>query len=110
MKDLIWVGNSLEVVRVFDDDVKDEIGYQLHRVQSGDNPYDWKPMSDVGAGVREVRVRISKNAYRVMYIASFEDAVYVLHAFQKKTQKTSTQDIRLAKRRLSAVLKTRGQN
>ncbi len=108
MKALTWVGDTLEVIRAFDETVQDEIGYQLHRVQCGENPYDWKPMSDIGSGVREIRVRISKNAYRVIYIASFEDSVYVLHAFQKKTQKTPIRELRLAKRRLTAVLKERG--
>ena len=109
MKTLTWVGDSLDVIRAFDETVQDEIGYQLHRVQRGENPYDWKPMSDVGAGVREIRIRVSKNAYRVIYIASFEQAVYVLHAFQKKTQKTPIRELRLAKLRLTAVANERGE-
>jgi len=109
VKILTWVGDALDVIRAFDEDAQDEIGYQLHRVQCGENPYDWKPMSDIGSGVREIRIRVSKSAYRVIYIASFEESVYVLHAFQKKTQKTLIREVRLAKRRLTAVLNERGE-
>jgi len=68
-------------------------------VQVGREPDDWKPMSVVGPGAREIRVRDEASAFRVIYVARFEDAVYVLHAFQKKTQKTSRADLELAKER-----------
>jgi phage-related protein len=68
-------------------------------VQEGDDPEDWKPMTDVGPGVREIRIRENDAAFRVMYVASLPKAVYVLHCFQKKPRKTSTGDIELAKRR-----------
>jgi phage-related protein len=82
-------------------------GFQLDRVQRGLEPFDWKPMRSVGAGVREIRVRDESGAYRVLYIAKFEDAVYVLHCFQKKTQATPKQDIDLAERRYRELVKER---
>jgi phage-related protein len=66
----------------------------------GREPSDWKPMSTIGAGVREIRISDSVGAYRVIYIASFADAVHVLHAFEKKTQKTTERDLKLAAARL----------
>jgi phage-related protein len=68
-------------------------------VQAGREPDDWKPMSSMGAGVREIRVRDRSGQYRVIYVATFRTAVYVLHAFQKTTEKTSDADLRLARRR-----------
>lgn len=68
-------------------------------VQCNRLPADWKPMSGIGAGVSEIRIRAAAGAYRVIYVARFEDAVYVLHAFQKKTQKTSKGDLELARQR-----------
>ena len=73
-----------------------EAGFQLDHVQCGLNPDDWKPMKTIGPGVREIRIKDKVGAFRVIYVATFADAVYVLHAFQKKTQATSLQDIRLA--------------
>jgi phage-related protein len=72
-------------------------------VQRGDEPQDWKPMSSVGPGVREIRIREPSGAFRVMYLATRPEAVYVLHCFQKKSQQTSLQDLALAKARLKAV-------
>ncbi|ERT11180.1 type II toxin-antitoxin system RelE/ParE family toxin [Photorhabdus temperata] len=82
-------------------------GYQLDRVQQGKDPDDWKPMSTVGAGVKEIRVKDADGIYRVMYVAKFEEAVYVLHCFQKKTEQTSLKDIALAKKRFKELLQER---
>lgn len=80
-------------------------GVQLFQVQQGLDPDDWKPMNTIGTGVREIRVRDDGGAYRVMYIAKFADAVYVLHCFQKKTQKTAPADLALATRRYKELVK-----
>ena len=77
-----------------------------NRVQSGLDPSDWKPMSWVGAGVREIRVR-SGREYRVLYVANFEEGIYVLHAFEKMTQRTSKADLERARQRLREILKNR---
>jgi phage-related protein len=95
MKPLYFVGSVLEDLRAFPRAPRREAGYQLERVQLGLEPSDWKPMTSVASGVREIRIH-DDGQYRVIYVAKFDDAVYVLHAFQKKTQKTRTQDIEMA--------------
>lgn len=85
--------------------IRREAGYQLDQVQHGNEPDDWKPMPTIGKGVREIRIRDASGAFRVVYVAKFANAVYVLHCFQKKTQKTSKADLDLAKKRLSDLEK-----
>jgi phage-related protein len=93
----------LKTIREFPALAKREAGYQLDRVQHGLDPIDWKPMKSVGQGVREIRIQ-HEGQYRVIYVASFEDKVYVLHAFEKKTQKTGKQDLEAAKRAYREIL------
>lgn len=95
-KRLEVLGDSLEQLREFPFEARKEAGVQLHRVQLGFDPVDWKPMTSVGQGVREIRVRDKAGAFRVIYIAKVGDAIYVLHAFQKKSQKTEKSDLDLA--------------
>ena len=102
MKGIEFLGASLKTVREFPTLAKREAGLQLDRVQRGLAPTDWKLMKSVGQGVREIRIQ-HEGQYRVIYVASFEKRVYVLHAFQKKTQKTSKQDLDTAKRALKEV-------
>ncbi len=103
MKRIEFLGSSLKTVREFPALAKKEAGYQLDRVQHGLDPMDWKPMKSVGQGVREIRIQ-EEGQYRVIYVASFEEKVYVLHAFQKKTRKTSKQDLEAARRAFKEVL------
>lgn len=98
-------GSSLEDLRDFPGDAKREAGYQIDRVQNGLDPDDWKPMTTVGTGVKEIRITEASGAFRVLYVAKFESAVYVLHCFQKKTEKTSPADIALAKTRYRELVK-----
>ena len=84
-----------------------EAGFQLGKVQAGLEPTDWKPFDEVGAGTREIRISDAKGIFRVMYVAKFEEAVYVLHCFQKKTQATSKQDKDIAAARYRAVVSAR---
>ena len=86
-----------------------EAGYQLDKVQNGLQPDDAKAMPSVGAGVVEIRLWDEAGTFRVVYIAKLEDAVYVLHCFQKKTQQTAKQDIELARKRLRALIKESGK-
>ncbi len=88
-------------------DSRKEAGFQLGRVQAGLEPLNWKPFDDVGVGTKEIRVRDSSGIYRVMYVAKFDDAIYVLHCFQKKTEATSKQDKAIAQARYRAVIKER---
>lgn len=100
MKPLVFLGDSRDRLRSFPEETRHLSGVQLRRIQRGLDPDDWKPMATVGAGVREIRVRGAGGAFRVIYVARIADAVYVLHAFQKKSQKTSKPDLDLATRRL----------
>lgn len=106
-KKLAFLDTSLDDLRAFPESSRQEIGYQLDRIQQGLNPYDWKPFSTIGPGVREIPTRDADGIYRVMYVAKFEEAVYVLHCFQKKTQTTSQSDIDLAKRRYKELVQER---
>lgn len=107
-KPLAWLGSSLDDVRLFPADARRDAGYQLRRVQQGLQPSDSKPMTSVGPGVTEIRVK-TRLEHRVFYLAKFEDAVYVLHAFEKRTRQTATRDIDLAKRRLAELIQQRKQ-
>jgi phage-related protein len=102
-------GSALEDLRAFPEAARREAGYQLDQIQRGREPDDWKPMNAVGRGVREIRIRDAAGAFRVLYVAKFDDAVYVLHCFQKKTQKTSKTDMSLATQRYRDLLKELGQ-
>ena len=106
LKQLRWLGDSLQEVESFSDDAKRSAGHQLGLVQAGLEPLDWKPMESVGAGVKEIRIRV-QTSYRVLYVAKFNEAVYVLHAFVKKTQKTSKRDIDLSADRYKALVRAR---
>lgn len=98
-KPITWLGSSLADVRAFPDLARRYTGYQLSLVQQGQDPTDWKPMPKVGPGVREIRLHTGRE-HRVLYLAQFAEAVYVLHAFEKKTRTTRRADIELARRRL----------
>ena len=103
MKELVFLGDSLEQLRDFPETARKEAGVQLHKVQQGTEPSDWKPMTSVGQGVREIRIRDEAGAFRVLYVTKIEDAVYVLHIFQKKTQQTAKRDLDLAAARLRQI-------
>jgi phage-related protein len=98
-------GSALEDLRAFPGAARRAAGYQLDRIQRGREPDDWRPMNTVGRGVREIRIRDAAGAFRVLYVAKFGDAVYVLHCFQKKTQKTSKADLNLAAQRYRDLAK-----
>jgi phage-related protein len=100
MKLIQWLGSSRTDVRAFPEDARIDAGWQLELVQRGEDPDDWKPMPTIGPGVREIRIREASGAFRIIYLATFEDRVLVLHAFQKKTQATPKKDIELASQRL----------
>lgn len=107
LKQVKWIGDSRERIRDFPDVPRHEAGYQLERVQAGREPKDWKPMPSIGIGVNEIRVRSDSGAFRVIYLAKFADAVYVLHAFQKKSRKTEKSDIELARKRFGGLVQER---
>lgn len=107
-KPLRWVGSGLEDLRAFPEEAKREAGYQLRRVQADLMPDDWKVLPSVGAGVYGIRLHTGVE-HRVFYVAKFAEAVYVLHAFEKRARQTRQADIELARQRLAAVRRARGQ-
>ncbi len=102
MKALFFIGSAHGGIRSFPAKARQEAGYQLDQVQRGFDPSDWKPMKSVGKGVREIRIH-EGGEYRVIYIATIGDSVYVLHTFSKKSQKTPKRDIELARKRLKVI-------
>jgi phage-related protein len=100
LKRVTFHGDSLDRLRDFPEDARREAGHEVYQVQMGRDPSDWKPMPTIGVGAREIRIRDASGAYRVIYIATFPDAVHVLHAFRKKTRKTVQRDLELAAARL----------
>ena len=107
MKAIVWLGASKDGLIGFPVDARRDAGYQLHRVQRGEEPSDWKPMIAVGPGVREIRIWDESGTFRVVYLATRPEAIYVLHCFQKKTAKTSRREGELARRRLKSILEAR---
>ena len=105
MKPIRFVGDSLKRLREFPEDVRQDAGYQLDKVQRGEQPEDFKPMPSIGKGVEEIRLWDDSGTYRVLYTARLEEVVIVLHAFQKKTQATSKKDIDVARARWAQVMK-----
>jgi len=101
-----WVGSSLDDQRALPPEVRRELGFDLRRIQQGKLPRGWKTIKTVGQGVMEIRVHLD-GAFRLMYVAKFAEAVYVLHVFRKKTLKTSELDLAVARRRLALVRRTR---
>jgi phage-related protein len=108
LKPVTFHGDSLARVRQFPEDARRQAGHELYQVQSGKDPTDWRSMPTIGVGVREIRIRDEVGAYRVIYIATFPDAVHVLHAFQKRSQKTAQRDLGVADLRLRQL--KRGSN
>ena len=102
MQTLVFIGTSRDDIRDFPADVRREMGRQLLRIQFGVDPENWKPMKTVGKGVREVRINVS-GQFRAFYVTNIGNAVYVLHAFQKKGQKTSSKDIALGRQRFRQI-------
>lgn len=102
-KEVLWIGSSYDDLLAFPEDARRQAGFQLGKVQAGLDPDDWKPFNDVGAGTKEIRIRENDGTFRIMYVAKFEEAVYVLHCFQKKSQTTSKRDKDIARARYRAI-------
>ena len=109
LKPVRWLGNARTVVRAFPPNARRDAGYRLYRVQAGHQPSDWKPMTSVGAGVREIRIH-AEGEYRVLYLATRPEAIYVLHALAKKRQGTPKMDVDLARARLKELLRPRARD
>lgn len=108
VKAVVWLGDSRDRVKEFPDETRKAAGFELWEVQQGKEPSAWRPMPSVGLGVNEIKIRVG-GAFRLMYVARFAEAVYVLHAFQKKAGKTPKPDIELARRRFKDLIQERRQ-
>ncbi len=105
-KTIVWIGSSRDDVRRFPREARRKAGLELRAVQRGEEPTDFRPVPSVGSGVYEIRI-YAHDAYRVFYVAKFEEAIYVLHAFQKKTQKTAKREIEIGRQRYGTVQRHR---
>ena len=103
VKPVRFLGTARRDLAAFPESARRTAGYELFMVQVGREPGDFKPLLTVGSGAHEIRIRDAAGAFRVVYVAKFEEAVYVLHAFQKKTRKTSQADIKLAAQRYKLI-------
>jgi phage-related protein len=106
-KPIDWRGSSLDDLREFPETARKLAGYELRKLQRGEVPDDWRSFPEVGPGASEIRIDCADGSFRVMYVAKFEEAVYVLHSFQKKTRKTSRGDVEIARTRYRAVVRER---
>ncbi|MFN2327159.1 MAG: type II toxin-antitoxin system RelE/ParE family toxin [Gemmatimonadales bacterium] len=107
MKRVVWVGSALEELRGLPEKAHRRAGFELHQVQLGLAPSDWRPVPSVGPGVAELRIHAA-GEHRVLYVARFAEAIYVLHVFEKKTRKITKRDLDLVRARLSLVNVRRG--
>ena len=110
LRELRFLGRAKADLRAFPSSARETAGRQLLLLQQGHEPADWKPMKSVGSGVNELRIHDQSGAFRVIYIAKLKDAVYVLHCFEKKSQKTSLADLRLATARFKELHGGRPRN
>ena len=101
-RDIVWMGDSLNVLQSFPKTVRADLGSDLRRLQIGERPLDSKPIKTVGPGVRELRARDRNNQFRTMYVAKKGAEIVVLHCFIKKSRTTAKIDINTAKERLKA--------
>ncbi len=108
-KAVVFRGRALDDLRAFPRDARQAAGHQIDRIQQGYEADDWKPMATVGSGVREIRIRDTDGAFRVIYLARFADAIFVLHCFRKTTQKTSRSDLAIAKQRYAQLIEEIGR-
>lgn len=106
MKPLQWVGSALADLRSFPEDARRVGGHNLHLLQLGLEAEDWKPMPGVGPGAYEIRIH-TDNEYRVFYVAKFEEAIYALHCFEKKSRRTAAHDIETGRQRYRTLLRER---
>ncbi|MDZ4854667.1 MAG: type II toxin-antitoxin system RelE/ParE family toxin [Nitrospirota bacterium] len=105
-KTILWLGSSRHDLQAFPPDARRLAGFQLRQVQQGTEPSDWIPMSSIGSGVSEIRIHTAVE-HRVCYVAKFAEAIYVLHAFEKRTRKTSQHDVECARQRYQALIAQR---
>lgn len=102
-KPLCWLATALDDLRRFPEPARRQAGYELRRLQQGLDPTDWKPLSTIGLGAREIRLHVGTE-HRVLYVARFAEAIYVLHAFEKRTRRMALSDQAMGQRRYRDLL------
>lgn len=111
LKKAVFLGNSLRSIKSFPETAISRIGYEIHRLQCGDSPTNYRPVKEVGAGVFEIRTDVANSWFRAFYVVKFKQAVFILHAFEKKQNKTPKKDIEIARASLKILLQRyKGQN
>ncbi|MEO5677808.1 MAG: type II toxin-antitoxin system RelE/ParE family toxin [Usitatibacter sp.] len=109
-KPIDWRGSSLDDLREFPEVARKDAGYQLRKLQRGELPDDWRPFAEVGPGTSEIRIDCPDGWFRVMYVAKFEEAIYVLHCFQKSSRQTARTDVEIARARYRAIVSERKES
>ncbi|WP_119841341.1 type II toxin-antitoxin system RelE/ParE family toxin [Salinibacter ruber] len=109
VQNLAFVGSSRGDLCAFSEDVRREAGYQLDKVQRGEQPTDFKPMKTIGSGTYELRIKEYGNEYRIFYVAKFGDSIYVLHAFKKTSRKTPERHLNISRRRYKIAKEHAGE-
>ena len=105
-RDIVWMGSSKEDISALPTPLKASFGHRLRQLQEGKSPLEMKPLPQFGAGVFELRERFDRNAYRLMYVVNLRKAIYVLHAFMKKSKSgigLPKSDVELVRRRLQSA-------
>jgi phage-related protein len=102
VKELKFIGSSIDDLRNFPEEARRIAGFELRAVQNGLEPQDWKPMRSIGSGVKEICIHVL-GEWRIVYVAKLADAIYVFHAFHKKSQKANRNDIELARKRFKEI-------
>lgn len=100
---IVWEGDSREVLKAFPDDVKQNFGFELWQLQLGEQPRNYRPLPSIGAGVFELRDQDERSWYRVVYLSRIDDKIHILHSFEKKTRAMPRKDFEKVRQRLKAV-------
>ncbi|MFM0596316.1 type II toxin-antitoxin system RelE/ParE family toxin [Paraburkholderia dilworthii] len=106
-KELRWIGSSYRDLLAFPEEARRQAGFQLGKIQAGLDPDDWKSFDSIGPGTREIRIKEANGIFRVMYVTKFVNALYVLHCLQKKTQRLTPHDRKIAETRYRAIINDR---
>lgn len=106
MKSIVWLSVTYETIKVYPVNVRRETGYNLDKLQRGAEPSDWKPMTKIGPGVKEIRIH-EGNEYRILYVTKFKEAIYILHSFVKKTQQTTQKEMNIGRKQYLEMLRMR---
>lgn len=100
---VVWEGNSREILQSFPEGARENLGFDLWRLQQGERPGDYRPVPSIGVGVFELRDQDERAWYRIVYLSRTSDVIYVLHCFEKKGREILRREFEVAKQRLKNV-------